>query len=291
LSNDGCETPGESGREEYIAGAPSPRETLVKSPGGNAAGKGRNRNVEECFPLDLDQETQYILDDLSICETPGPGKEVVALFEDLARCDTFSVITAKGGLGMKKVFMLFLSVAFVVGAAGFVFAADNPLVANEKKVNKSFGAEVPADHVTNVFKLHEVWAKAMADPAYRSKVYLIDVRTTAEFKAFHIEGTDHVSSGLMYDIPKKITDPNAVIYIWCRTAHRAKYVAGFLYKYGYKNVYCVEPTTKDGKKYNGGVVGWAQAGFPFVNKYTGDFYIKAYRKNPSRAEMSFLFRK
>jgi hypothetical protein len=72
----------------------------------------------------------------------------------------------------------------------------------------------------------------------------------------------------MYTIPKKIKDPNAEIYIWCRTAHRAQYVAGFLYKYGYKNVYC----------YKGGVVDWAKAGHEFVNQFIGKFKITEYHK-------------
>jgi len=186
---------------------------------------------------------------------------------------------------MKKVFTLMVAVAFVA-TAGLAFAAKTQMQINEKKVHQGFVAEIPASHITNVFKLHEVWKKAMADPAYRKSVYLIDVRTDSEFDAFHIEGTDHMQAGHMYALTKKIKDPNAEIYIWCRTSHRAKYISGFLYKYGYKNVYCVSSTTKNGKKYHGGVVGWAQAGFPFVNQFTGVFYIKEYRKHPSKADTS-----
>ena len=186
---------------------------------------------------------------------------------------------------MKKVFALMVAVAFVM-TAGLAFAAKTQMQINEKKVHQSFVAEIPASHITNVFKLHEVWKKAMADPAYRKSVYLIDVRTDSEFDAFHIEGTDHMQAGHMYVLTKKIKDPNAEIYVWCRTNHRAKYVSGFLYKYGYKNVYCVSSTTKDGKKNVGGVVGWAQAGFPFVNQFTGVFYIKEYRAHPSKADRS-----
>ena len=191
---------------------------------------------------------------------------------------------------MKKVFVLLIAVAFVVGAAGFAFAGNNPLKANEHKVWEGFVKAIPADHMVNVFKLHKVWKKAMADPDYRKKIYLIDVRTDSEYGAFHIEGTDHIQAGHMYVIPKKIKDPNAEIYIWCRTEHRAKYVSGFLYKYGYKNVYCISTTTKNGQKYHGGVVGWAQAGFPFVNQFTGVFYIKEYRAHPSKTEMSYRIR-
>lgn len=191
---------------------------------------------------------------------------------------------------MKKVLVFALALMFVLTASGLALAGNNPLKANEKKVHKSFISQIPTDHLIDVFQLHEVWKKAMADPAYRNKIYLIDVRTDSEFDAFHIEGTDHIQAGHMYVIPKKIKDPNTPIYIWCRTSHRAKYVGGFLYKYGYKNVYVVVGTTKNGKKYHGGVVGWAEAGYPFVNQFTGKFYIKEYRKHPSKAEMSYRIR-
>jgi rhodanese-related sulfurtransferase len=187
---------------------------------------------------------------------------------------------------MRKSVVFAVVLAFVVGSVSFAFAEDNMIQANEKKVHAEFTKAIPKDHFIDVFKLHEVWEKAMKDSMYRSKIYLIDIRTDSEFDAFHIEGTDHIQAGHMYVIPKKISDPNAEIYVWCRTSHRAKYVGGFLYKYGYKNVYVVDDTTKNGTKYHGGVVGWAQAGFPFVNQFTGVFYIKEYRKSPSKEEMS-----
>jgi len=187
---------------------------------------------------------------------------------------------------MRKTIVFAVVLAFVLGSVGFALAEDNPLAAKEKEVHSEFSKMIPADHLIDVFKLHEVWKKAMADPAYRAKIYLIDVRTHAEFYAFHIEGTDHIHAGHMYTIPKKITDPNAEIYIWCRTAHRAKYVGGFLYKYGFKNVYVVGGT----KDNHGGVVGWAQAGFPLVNEFTGTFNIIEYRKAPSDLEKSFRIR-
>jgi len=191
---------------------------------------------------------------------------------------------------MRKSFVFVLALAFILVTTGLTFAADNPLVAKEKGVHSEFVKMIPKDHMIDVNKLHEVWKKAMADPAYRAKIYLIDVRTDSEWNAFHIEGTDHVQAGHMYVIPKKITDPNAEIYIWCRTSHRAKYVGGFLYKYGFKNVYVVSSATIKGMKNKGGVVGWAQSGFPFVNQFTGVFYIKEYRKSPSKAETSFRVR-
>ena len=178
---------------------------------------------------------------------------------------------------MKKQIILSLVIVLFLGMANMTFAGDNPLRAQEKKVNASFAALIPADKVVGVDKFYQVYQDVIAG---KKKAYLIDVRTYPEFDAFHIEGTDHISSGLMYTIPKKIKDPNAEIYIWCRTSHRAKYVSGFLYKYGYKNVWL----------YSGGVVGWAKAGHPFVNKFTGTFKITEYRKHPSEAEKSYRIR-
>jgi rhodanese-related sulfurtransferase len=182
-----------------------------------------------------------------------------------------------GGFEMKKRIVIALSVMLLLGTASLTFAGDNPLRAEEKKVNASFVALIPADKIIDVDKFYQVYQNIMAG---KKKAYLIDVRSYPEFDAFHIEGTDHINSGLMYTIPKKIKDPNAEIYVWCRTSKRAKYTVGFLYKYGYKNVWL----------YKGGVVGWAKAGHPFVNKYTGKFNITEYRKHPSDAEKSYRIR-
>jgi rhodanese-related sulfurtransferase len=178
---------------------------------------------------------------------------------------------------MKKWIFIALSVMLLLGTASLTFAGDNPLRDEEKKVNASFKALIPKDKIIGVDQFYQVYQDVMAG---KKKAYLIDVRTHPEFYAFHIEGTDHIHSGHMYTIPKKIKDPNAEIYVWCRTSKRATYTVGFLYKYGYKNVYL----------YKGGVVGWAKAGHSFVNQFTGKFKILEYRKNPSDAEKSFRVR-
>ncbi len=178
---------------------------------------------------------------------------------------------------MKKFMIMGLAAVFVLGTAGFVLAGDNPLRAQEKEVRKEFISVAPEDHIIGVEQFKKVYDEVMAG---KREAYLIDVRTHAEFYAFHIEGTDHVDAGHMYTIPRNITDPNAEIYIFCRTSARSSYVTGFLYKYGYKNVY----------QYNEGVVGWAAAGYPFVNQFTGKFKILEYRKTPSDAETSFRLR-
>ncbi|MBT3258132.1 MAG: rhodanese-like domain-containing protein, partial [Deltaproteobacteria bacterium] len=112
---------------------------------------------------------------------------------------------------MKKQIILSLVIVLFLCMASMTFAGDNPLKAQEKKVNASFAALIPADKVVGVDKFYQVYQDVIAG---KKKAYLIDVRTYPEFDAFHIEGTDHISSGLMYTIPKKIKDPNAEIYIW-----------------------------------------------------------------------------
>ncbi len=151
------------------------------------------------------------------------------------------------------------------------------LKANEKKIWLEFKEAIPKDKWISVQKFHKVWEEILAG---KRKAYMIDVRTDSEFNAFHIEGTDHIQAGHWYIIPKKIKDPNAEIYIFCRTKHRAVYVTGFLYKCGYKNVYIVD----------GGVLAWAKAGYPFVNRFTGQFKIIRYRQHPSKKELSYRIR-
>ena len=164
---------------------------------------------------------------------------------------------------MKKVLVMVLAVVLTLAFAGFAFAGDNPLRAAEKKVHAEFTKLIPKDKYVTVDDLYKKWQEVLAG---KSAAYLMDVRSHGEFDAFHIEGSSHIHAGHMYTIPKKIKDPNAEIWVYCRTQHRAGYVAGFLYKYGYKNVYFVVKA-KDGT--SGGIVGWVKKGYPIVNYWFG----------------------
>ena len=177
---------------------------------------------------------------------------------------------------MKKLVVILMAVAFVATVASAALAG-NPLKANEKAFHKEVTSWIPKDKYRTTAQMHAKWLEVLAG---KSKAYLLDVRTHPEFMAFHIEGSSHIHAGHMYTIPKKIKDPNAEIWVFCRTQHRAGYVAGMLYKYGYKNVYYV---VKDGKV-SGGVVGWAALGYPFVNYFAGQFKITQYMKQGTWSE-------
>jgi rhodanese-related sulfurtransferase len=164
---------------------------------------------------------------------------------------------------MKKLLVISLAVMMALAFAGFAFAADSPVVAGEKKVHAEFVKMIPKDKYRTVDDMYKKWQEVLAG---KSAAYLLDVRTHPEFDAFHIEGSCHIHAGHMYTIPKKIKDPNAEIWVYCRTQHRAGYVAGFLYKYGYKNVYFVHKA-KDGTA--GGITGWVKRGYPIVNYWFG----------------------
>ncbi len=164
---------------------------------------------------------------------------------------------------MKKVVAVFMTLAFMFGFAALAAASDNPLVDGEKAFHKEISGLIPADKLKTIDDLYKKWEEVIAG---KSKAILLDVRTHPEFDAFHVEGSSHIHAGHMYTIPKKIKDAEAEIWVFCRTDHRAKYVGGFLYKYGYKNVYVV---VKDAQGVDGGIVGWVKKGFPVVNYFFG----------------------
>ena len=139
------------------------------------------------------------------------------------------------------------------------------LKAGEKKVFNEFLSAIPKDKIKTVDDLHAKWQEVQSR---KSKAVIIDIRTEAEFNDGHIMGSNNIDSGHFYGLPKKIKDPNAEIWAFCRTQHRATYFVGMLYKYGYKNVYLVK----------GGIKGWAEKGYPLVNKYLGEYKVIKYHK-------------
>jgi rhodanese-related sulfurtransferase len=135
-------------------------------------------------------------------------------------------------------------------------------VANEKEVIAELKKEFGSDRVLNVEQFKKVVNEISS--GQRKNAYILDLRTEQEFYTFHIENSDHIHAGHMYTIPKHIPDVNAEIYLYCRTSHRAFYVAPMLKKYGYNKIWVLD----------GGILSWVKASYPVVNQYMGRFVAK-----------------
>ncbi|MCK7481120.1 MAG: rhodanese-like domain-containing protein [Candidatus Moduliflexus flocculans] len=135
----------------------------------------------------------------------------------------------------------------------------------EKKIFAELSALIPKDRVASVDDLYKKWQDVQAK---QSKVVILDIRSYAEFYAGHLLGSDNISSGLPYLVPKTWPDPNTEIWVFCRTQHRATYFTSFLYRYGYKNVYIVK----------GGIADWAEKGYPLYSKDFGEIKVLKYNK-------------
>ena len=102
-----------------------------------------------------------------------------------------------------------------------------------------------------VEKLSQLSAQQLLEKLDKGQVkHLVDVRTPAERKAGHIEGSIHrplseiLEKGL--DLPK---DEEVVVH--CGTGYRSNIVASYLQQHGFTNVHSVA----------GGLIAWTNAGF------------------------------
>ena len=93
------------------------------------------------------------------------------------------------------------------------------------------------------------------------KFILLDVRTEAEYEAAHLPGAINISRGLLeFKVTKEITDPDAKIYLYCRTGARSALATQRLIDIGYKNATNIYDAFK----------GWVVAGYPVYNRH-GEF--------------------
>ncbi|MDH3347990.1 MAG: rhodanese-like domain-containing protein [Desulfobulbaceae bacterium] len=171
---------------------------------------------------------------------------------------------------MKKVLMAFVCLTFIYPLC--VVNAD--LKGNEKAFFSEFKKVIPQENFVTVDELHKKWMDVQEG---KSKAVIIDIRTKQEFDNGHIKGSSNVDSGHAYTVPKKLTDPEQEILVFCRTQHRATYFVSLLHKYGYKNAYLVE----------GGIVGWIEKGYPLVNEYLGEIKVTSYSK---RLKEEYVYR-
>ncbi|MCD6388579.1 MAG: rhodanese-like domain-containing protein [Desulfobulbaceae bacterium] len=171
---------------------------------------------------------------------------------------------------MKKILVL-VSILLLVVSTTTSFA-------DTKEAAKTFLSEltqgIPHEKIVSTEDLYKKWQEVQAGT---SGALIIDIRTEAEFDAGHLKDANNVDSGHAYGIPKKWSDPEREMWIFCRTQQRAGYFVSLLYKFGYKNVYLVK----------GGVKEWAEKGYPLYNKYLGEIKVIQYHK---KLEEDFLYR-
>ena len=82
---------------------------------------------------------------------------------------------------------------------------------------------------------------------------LIDVRTSREFKKYHIEGAKNIDF-LSYDFKKEIKklDKSRPVMVYCHSGYRSKMVLPVFRRAGFKNLY----------ELDGGFMSWLKAGKP-----------------------------
>ncbi len=89
----------------------------------------------------------------------------------------------------------------------------------------------------------------------KEKAIFLDVRDPGEFAAGHLPGAMNISRGtLEFNVFSKITDQNAKIYVYCKTAGRSALATKALNDLGYKNAVLMDAQFED----------WIKAGYPVV---------------------------
>jgi rhodanese-related sulfurtransferase len=87
----------------------------------------------------------------------------------------------------------------------------------------------------------------------KEKALFLDVRDPNEYAAGHLPGAISVSRGtLEFNVWDKISDKNAKIYVYCKTAGRSALATKTLNDLGYKNAVLMDAQFED----------WIKAGYP-----------------------------
>ncbi len=77
--------------------------------------------------------------------------------------------------------------------------------------------------------------------------------TPDEYSAGHLPGAINVSRGtLEFNVWDKVSDKNAKIYVYCKTAGRSAFATKTLNELGYKNAVLMDAQFED----------WIKAGYP-----------------------------
>ena len=149
---------------------------------------------------------------------------------------------------MKRMFIWMLAFVFILSMASLTLAQEKPKApAWQATMVKDWVAKAKAE----IKKVTAADVKAAIDK--KEKAVFLDVRDPGEFTAGHLPGAINVSRGtLEFNIWDKISDKNAKIYVYCKTAGRSALATKTLNDLGYKNAVLMDAHFED----------WIKAGYP-----------------------------
>ena len=151
---------------------------------------------------------------------------------------------------MRKLFCVVLSLTFFFAFQSSALSEEQPIEAIIANVAKFAAAQTKAAPSITVSEFNSLIEKQ------ESFFEILDVRTTEEYVSGHIADAIHSDRNkLEWVTPKKITDPNVPIYVYCQAGTRGAIATLRLIEIGYTNVTNV----------TGGVKAWVNAGYPLYN--------------------------
>ena len=145
-----------------------------------------------------------------------------------------------------KLLSLMVAVALIFSVAGAAISAEKAADVVGPKVKAMVDAAKAA-----IKKVPASTVKAAIDS--KEKAVILDVRDGGEFAAGHLPGAINISRGtLEMNVANAITDLNAKIYVYCRTAARSALATKTLNDLGYSNAVLMDAQYAD----------WVKAGYP-----------------------------
>lgn len=146
----------------------------------------------------------------------------------------------------KRMFIWMLSFVFVLSTVSMTLAQQTQ-PAGPPQIVKDMVAKAKAE----IKKVPAADVKAAIDK--KEKVVILDVRDPNEYAAGHLPGAVIVSRGtLEFGIWGKVSDHNAKMYVYCKTAARSALATKTLNDLGYKNAVLMDAAFED----------WIKAGYP-----------------------------
>jgi len=146
----------------------------------------------------------------------------------------------------KRMFVWMLSFVFVLSMVSMTLA-QQAQPAGPPQIVKDMVAKAKAE----IKKVSAADVKAAIDK--KEKAVFLDVRDPGEYAAGHLPGAINVSRGtLEFGIWGKVSDQNAKIYVYCKTAGRSALATKTLNDLGYKNAVLMDAQFED----------WIKEGYP-----------------------------